>query len=1304
MKKILSLVLALLMSASVATVGLAAGTTDTAIASTPSAADTYGEAIAVLENYGIMKGINPDTFDADADSDIQRYQMALFTGRIATGWIYDTQWTNGGVNNSGFTDLDGTPAASFYGAISYAAQKGIILGYGDGKFGPTDGIKYKDALTMVLRTLEYTGLNYPWGFIEKAESLGLTKGITGVAYDDILNRGEVAQIIYNALFITTKNTGDTLGARNFGGNLGWKTIIVSVTDRAVVDPADKDNRGKVPSGAVGFRVVAADGTLEDTTYYIARKYLGIGDGAHDDEAVLGAAYSALFTTDADGLVRSLVAKPLFVKNVKNYGLPTKDTTDGKYPIEKALEGLSLVSKFGKDNYVNAHSWNGSEIIIKNALGTDAKLTKGDHRYAIDWKTGDILVVDKDGEIEVTFGEDDVVKYSVAWYYNALLGKYFQIKTAKVSGGDVEVVGINILDDVSELGDLMTKDTTSGGLAVLNKDTIKKATAYANLDLYSLAGTTTADYGLYTRYAFGQYKAESEVGPNKKAGFSITTLDAVAKAAWEAYSGDPFEAAPTYKVMWEGVDGDRTDDIAYLTGEAVESGDYVIYSYNEQTGELNIFKNITKLNDKDNFVGTGIVRAYNLTKKTVTIGDKEYSFDYDELLGNGMRLNADKALSRAAYGKLLGDSFMNFVNYVVCDGKLVWISGNATNDTKYIIVDSFAGISADGYIVVNGYASDALKYTQFRIGAYDQWLKGDLYNYALNYDVDSLFTKGSVYAVSSYDKGNDAYYVKTIAIANANTVVNGVQYIGYKDLTNTETYKVEFDNNGYKHETIGGEDKGWKRASSDDKYVFLLQRPAEDEDFGYAPIVVYTGKGNENWFVDGVRLKGTNIIIVNPTNGIKGFTNNQYAVYYGLVVSKSYDSASYTSAYDATGKELLGAYTSTVEVVNLYTGDIKTVKAINKSVAVGYIYPVINGQITDDGSSSAFGDQYGEYGVADLDAGKLLYNAKKTAYGYLSDTFSPDYFDKEKFSLYAEKALKTFKDKDGNVVAYKDGLNGGVKVMLVSISGDKITVVDDSFSSDDYKAWVKKYDVKSCTFTAVLHHLGKDDGSAIIYVLDNPVKNDKTPEDSTSTDITGTKLVLKTDEYGKDVILTGSVASKVTTNGNTDLVTALEITGITLAYGGDSKIVDDSSNHDYYVADGFYFGKGLECDNLNLDVKYSVDGGTEFTVYDRVSGTPYADHTTGGTDKKNLKSITIPVAVKVTGLKADDTGVITLKITDSEGKTSEIAITYTVSADGKTVAFTFATNDQNVRGVDYTYNAEVKDADGKVTTPAKYTKA
>ena len=342
MKKILALVLALLMSVSCASMALAA---DDAIApeaaATSSAADTYAEAIGMLDAYGIMKGVDPNKFDADADSDIQRYQMALFVGRISTGWTDDAQWTDGNVNNSGFDDLDGTPAQSFYGAISYASQKGIIEGYGDKKFGPTDGITYRDALTMVCRTLGYGGLKYPWGYIEKAEGIGLTKGITGVAYTDILNRGEVAQIIYNALSIPT-SLGDTLGARCFGADLAWKTIIVTVTDRASIDTAA--TKGVPASSAVGFRVVKEDGTLDGTTYFIDKDKLGIGSGAHDDEAALGAAYQLLFTDDGSTLVKSLGCRSLFIKTVKNEGLFSKDA-DGKYPIDIAAGKITADVSF-----------------------------------------------------------------------------------------------------------------------------------------------------------------------------------------------------------------------------------------------------------------------------------------------------------------------------------------------------------------------------------------------------------------------------------------------------------------------------------------------------------------------------------------------------------------------------------------------------------------------------------------------------------------------------------------------------------------------------------------------------------------------------------------------------------------------------------------------------------------------------------------------------------------------------------------------------------------------------------------------
>ena len=151
MKKILSLILALAMMLSCATLIFA----DEPVKETDS---KYYAAAESLVSLGIMKGFGNGVLGVY--DDIQRYQMALFIGRIATGWTDDAKWseTDG---TSEFTDLAGTAAENVAGAIAYVNQAGIINGYGNGIFGPTDGIKYQDALTMTVRALGYTDLEYP---------------------------------------------------------------------------------------------------------------------------------------------------------------------------------------------------------------------------------------------------------------------------------------------------------------------------------------------------------------------------------------------------------------------------------------------------------------------------------------------------------------------------------------------------------------------------------------------------------------------------------------------------------------------------------------------------------------------------------------------------------------------------------------------------------------------------------------------------------------------------------------------------------------------------------------------------------------------------------------------------------------------------------------------------------------------------------------------------------------------------------------------------------------------------------------
>ena len=167
MKKILSLILALLMSASCASMIFADEAVTTAVLPEDAPADVvdvektspYYKALKFLNEQEIVKG---DGDSLLADDLLKRWEMAIFSARVATGWTDDYTWENGDSNNTKFTDLEGTYAEKVYGALSYANQKGIVVGYEDGTFKPEKVVTYREALTMAVRTLGYgAGYNYP---------------------------------------------------------------------------------------------------------------------------------------------------------------------------------------------------------------------------------------------------------------------------------------------------------------------------------------------------------------------------------------------------------------------------------------------------------------------------------------------------------------------------------------------------------------------------------------------------------------------------------------------------------------------------------------------------------------------------------------------------------------------------------------------------------------------------------------------------------------------------------------------------------------------------------------------------------------------------------------------------------------------------------------------------------------------------------------------------------------------------------------------------------------------------------------
>ncbi len=115
-------------------------------------ADTKGHwAQKTINNMGartIINGVGNNMYEPDRG--ITRAEYAAILVR-ALG-------LNIGMGTNNFVDV--TASDWYYGYVQTAVGYGLIYGYGDGTFGPTDTITREQAMTMIARAMKITGLGY----------------------------------------------------------------------------------------------------------------------------------------------------------------------------------------------------------------------------------------------------------------------------------------------------------------------------------------------------------------------------------------------------------------------------------------------------------------------------------------------------------------------------------------------------------------------------------------------------------------------------------------------------------------------------------------------------------------------------------------------------------------------------------------------------------------------------------------------------------------------------------------------------------------------------------------------------------------------------------------------------------------------------------------------------------------------------------------------------------------------------------------------------------------------------------------
>ncbi len=1258
-KKILSLVLALLMTASSASAILADDVA--AIAEEPAieeevevAAGQYDRAIEFLNNYGIFKG--KGNGDLGAEDMLERYQMALFVSRIATGWVEDEQWEDGPEDWSGFTDISEGPVANYWGALSYATSKGIINGYGNGKFGPSDGITYQDALTMVVRTLGFQGLDWPWGYIEKAVELGLTDGITGITYSEALNRGEVAQILYNALFATTKS-GSTLGLDSFGIEFGWEKVIITASDLDIYtkDRSDAysyakdggykgfDKTNKTAPGYVAFNILNDDGTVGEDTYYMLASDIGLSTDAtsHEDEAVVGDAYYILFEKDADSnLCKTVAYESLLVDTIVNEGKTDDEGEAQDYAIQEFLADYKLVSKYTGKEYLNVTASGKDELMIYTATSTYTEYAEDGNYLAIDWTTGDILGVvytdeDEDGRIdedEIAVDEDGNYVYEILWYYNELLDKYYELEIDEDydDDDDDDRYYINYMSDAefekTYKEFIKYAQSTHNGYKLV--DSISKS-AYASLKIYDTDLDGVAERGIYESYRLGKFSQDTAwCGHKNMTRYNISNVTAFGHSDIAVKNQEGAQVSLT--TVSNFAEGDscgnkcQADRAWFVEGYTPvanydEDGEftgyaegYVIYTYDKETGAIKVVKNINDGSDDDSYVATGVLRAYNLKDGTITVGDTKYEIgNYNELIGNAFRYVKNNATTRSAYSDLFRSLFNQFVEIVVVDGEVVNVRAKSASDSKLIIVDSYAGLSNDGYIVVNGYSTSDLKYDQFRIGSYDGWVKGDYFYNLTEEKAEASFTKGTMYAVASYNAEEDVYYVNL-----AGEWDDGEYTVKEGNGVKLRAATIIADDDGYMDYSDNDDTNKYRKMASTDKYVII---PVADSKAPTAPVYVYEGKLPAGAKITGDRINSgsydnTTYVIVNAT--VENFSQiyDSYKTGLVLLLNDSYIIADYNGT-DAEDWYLLGSSVYEVEAFDVLAGKYETIyAATNLDLEVGHIYFTQDGVAVEDlgvleiaGIPAVMNAIYPNNGLVASDDASYAYGSF-----VVTESNYKSLFDKEKLAnLAGLPALLGQKKYRGNIdeilvytLEYKD--DEVVAKSFGAVDADDIKeLMEDYEGFSLYANWV--YGISS---TDIVVYIDITDGEgSFVEVSDldytNPVKVWETEIDDAEAYIEA--------EFGYTTTTT-------TVNGVETVTTVID--GVRLTFGGYDV---ENATHKIVAENDWFFGAEGECDFETIIAKMTFDGVACYPVRDSIVLDTY------DCDDCNLvKSVYIPFTTATVG--------------------------------------------------------------------------
>ena len=607
------------------------GTVTPGLAAQPDVVDTeFEEAAGKLAALRVMEGFPDGEFKPFEN--ITRAQFA----RIAVSALALDTAAELSVGATQFNDVPADHWASGY--INVATQRGLILGYGDGNYGPEDQLTYAQAVTILVRlvglgpVVEKEG-TWPANYIGRAANEGILKGVT-VSGSENAVRGTVAKMLVNTLEVELWGAGEygddgSVSYGRLGTTLLEDKLEVEAYSKSMkgidevrvtaYDADDNEIRVAVDSGD-GLKNLGTFEVVADADVYEA--FLNeVTVWVNDDDEVIYMGIDSDFYIDAieiddDELTLAEADKDLDIDDdaeILVNGKSADEIEDAEYDLAKVV-----VNADGDVVYIDAYEWDTVFVVEENDdyLVTDYSgdeediedyvlLKDGKLMAADDIEADDILFMNTKNEFGEVFNktvvgpideyyrqgfEVDGESFGYSYGLDEISTRYFD-EDGKVKdfgydeAKDMEAEGEDVTVFVDRRGDAVL---VVGEMAETESDTFA---VYLTEDLYA--------YAIGSR-GYMEIEGVSEMDEEVFYDFRLSQLEEISfdgTVVWD--DSDDYKALEVSGSGDTAVIQEDGNDVIDLDADNVKEGDIIEVTVdgNGRIIELNIFNSIADINDE-----------------------------------------------------------------------------------------------------------------------------------------------------------------------------------------------------------------------------------------------------------------------------------------------------------------------------------------------------------------------------------------------------------------------------------------------------------------------------------------------------------------------------------------------------------------------------------------------------------------------------------------------------------------------------------------------------------------------------------